>query len=80
MTQKCNHDFKGKYHYIWTGTLEPMCTQDILAKIPGFLPYASVLECQIRHVMDIKIDKELKTSTVVDISLHSLKRKVKVFY
>ena len=65
MPQTSNHDFRVKCHYIHAGTIEPMRIKNILTKTV-FLPYASVLD------YNLKLGKEIKMLMVVDTSLHPL--------
>ena len=64
MPQKSNHNFKEKYHYVRTGTIEP--------KHIKHLEWKPAFENVSKAHNDIKIGKEVKMIKVVVTSLHSL--------
>ena len=65
MPPKNNHDSKEKYSPIHVGTIEPRYIRDILIKKP--------FSCLTPAHNDIKFDKVVKTTMIVDTLLHSLR-------
>ena len=66
MPQKSNDDYKEKYHYVCSGTIEPMDIKDL-----SFCRTPASWDTSKAH-NDIKFGKEVKTIMVVDRSLYSL--------